>query len=266
MKNRVVKIFNNIKIRNKLIITYLIVAIATVSIVSVYLTIKMNDVVSNNATENAENNVNTMKYQLEEVLNLTTRVSEMIYTDQVLSSILSTKYNNSSEAYDAYANYKVIDTYLNYYSEFAGITLYVDNNTLLYTNVTKVDDAIRNEGWYKQAVAQKGKIIWRYGKREKGSSNYLTLLRSIYSGNKLVAVLAIDINNSNLLSIIDDSQNELIALDEKTIPLINNINYLSYLPKDIANNIRYGQNYVEKANINGENDYIIINSFQIIKT
>ena len=64
MRNKVTLCLNNIKIRNKLIITYLIVAIATVSIVCIYLTNRMNSIIVNKAITEAEKNVGIIEYRM----------------------------------------------------------------------------------------------------------------------------------------------------------------------------------------------------------
>ena len=87
MKKIIYELSNNMKIKNKLMITYLTVVIATVSIVGIYLTNRITDVLTNNAITQAENNAETMKYRFEEVIKLTTRVSEMVYSDEKLHEI-----------------------------------------------------------------------------------------------------------------------------------------------------------------------------------
>lgn len=65
MKYKIINVINNIKIKNKLILTYLIVTIATVSIVGTYLTTQMTSIVINRAIDEAENNSNIIQHRWE---------------------------------------------------------------------------------------------------------------------------------------------------------------------------------------------------------
>lgn len=65
MKYKIINVINNIKIKNKLILTYLIVTIATVSIVGTYLTTQMTSIVVNRAIDEAENNSNIIQHRWE---------------------------------------------------------------------------------------------------------------------------------------------------------------------------------------------------------
>ena len=117
-----------------------------------------------------------------------------------------------------------LHNYLKYYNEFASITIYVDNPTILgTTEILKVSDKVREEEWYKNAISNSGKIAWRYTTDELTQLQYLSLVRCIKdSSGKQIGVLVISINTSILKKIIDsDSINNIILLDGHTISLEN---------------------------------------------
>ena len=60
-------IINNMKIRTKLIISYLSIVIVTVLIVGVYLISRMNNIVVENAIKEVRYNNNSVKSRMEEV-------------------------------------------------------------------------------------------------------------------------------------------------------------------------------------------------------
>lgn len=269
MKNRVISFLNSLKIRNKLIITYLIVAVTTVSIVCIYLTKKMNTVVVNDAIVKAAKNVDIMEQRTQEILKVSTRVSDMIYSDYTLHDMLKHNYNNPLEVFNAYNDYDILTKYLKYYTEISNITIYSENDTLMSSiNISKVNDEIRDKKWYKNAIDGNGKIRWYYGYNINRNKTYLSLVRLIknYKGEK-VGVLVIDINNINLRDIVNTDTSEcIIALNginisgEENMDIsedLSNTDYYSLLEKS------YGSNkYVTKTYLNENQYYIVVNSFK----
>lgn len=264
------KIINNLKIKNKLILTYLIVAIITVSVVGIYLTTRMTEIVINRAINEAENNANTMQYRLEEIIKLTTRVSDMIYADENLNSMVSKKYKSYGEVVEAYSEYSSIKNYLKYYKEFANITLYVENETLLENSeILKVTDQIKQESWYQDAIEDNGKVSWRYTQDRLTKVYYLSLVRLVKDANgRKTGVLVINIAPSALTAITNpDSKNNIIALDKKTISLREDHS----IEDEQLSGVRIkesedGRNYVLRTKFNEIDSYIIINSFKVEKT
>ena len=270
MKYKIGSLFNNIKIKNKLILTYLIVTIATVSIVGTYLTTQMTEIVLNRAIDEAENNSNIIQHRLEEILNLTTKVSELIYADDKLNAILNRKYQSYGEVIDAYNNYPTLHNYLIYYKEFASITIHVDNPTILGSpEILKVSDKVRQEEWYKNAISNSGKIAWRYTTDELTHLEYLSLVRCIKDTNgKQTGVLVISINTSILKKIIDtDPLNTSILLDGKTISSKDGyeIDEKDLLKQTIKSSVDNSIN-VFKTQFNNKESYMVLNSFRIEKT
>lgn len=270
MKHKMKSLINNIKIKNKLILTYLIVTIATVSIVGTYLTTKMTTIVVNRAIDEAENSSKIMQRRLEEVLNLTTKVSDMIYLDEKLNSILTKQYKTTGEAFEAYSSYPMLRNYLKYYREFTSISVYVENPTILGgSEILKVSDSIRAEDWYINALNKNGKITWKYTTDEFTNLEYLSLIRCIKdnSGRK-TGVLVISINPTILKSLIEtDPSNNMILLDGKTIS--SKKEYEIDEEEVIKNIIKYSENdsiSISKTKFNEQESYMILNSFKIEKT
>lgn len=267
---KIKNVINNVKIRNKLILTYLIVTIITVSIVGTYLTTQMTTIVVNRAVDEAENNSKIIQHRLEEVLNLTTKVSDMIYADEKLNSILTRQYKSSAEVFDAYSNYPVLHNYLKYYTEFASINVYVENPTILdNTEILKASDQIKIEDWYIKAINNSGKIAWRYTKDEYTNLEYLSLVRCVKDNNgRRIGVLVISINPKVLKSLTEtDPSNNMILLDGQTIYSKNG--YEINEEEVLKNTIKATENdysSVFKSKFNNQESYMILNSFKVEKT
>ena len=156
-------VINNMKIRSKLIISYLLIVIVTVVIIGGYLTSRMNNIVVQNAISEGRYNNKTIKSRMEESLKLAINTSDMIYQDDNIHALVTENYNNYGDVVTAYSTFNVLNDYLVYYNDFNSIKLYVDNETLLNgSNIIKVDDEIRESEWYKNAIDGKGIITWLY--------------------------------------------------------------------------------------------------------
>ena len=137
-------VINNMKIRSKLIISYLLIVIVTVVIIGGYLTSRMNNIVVQNAISEGRYNNKTIKSRMEESLKLAINTSDMIYQDDNIHALVTENYNNYGDVVTAYSSFNVLNDYLVYYNDFNSIKLYVDNETLLNgSNIIKVDDEIR---------------------------------------------------------------------------------------------------------------------------
>ncbi|MBX9186323.1 hypothetical protein [Clostridium sp. K04] len=146
-------VINNMKIRSKLIISYLLIVIVTVVIIGGYLTSRMNNIVVQNAISEGRYNNKTIKSRMEEALKLAINTSDMIYQDDNIHALVTENYNNYGDVVTAYSSFNVLNDYLVYYNDFNSIKLYVDNETLLNgSNIIKVDDEIRESEWYKNAI------------------------------------------------------------------------------------------------------------------
>lgn len=260
-------IINNMKIRSKLIISYLLIVIVTIVIVGGYLTKKMNNIVIENAINEGRYNNNSIKERLEEMLNLAINTSDMIYQDNKIHELVSKKYENNLEVVNAYSNFNTLNDYLVHYNEFNSIKLYVDNETILNgANIVKVDDEIRESEWYKNAIEGNGIITWLYKRDETTKKYNLSLIRSInsyYKGH--IGVLVISLNTSKLSKLVSDERyRSSILLDGEVV----DSNSLS-----IGKKVQFGQSetkasyyYDIKEEFNEDGDHLILNTFKIDKS
>lgn len=272
MRNKIVLWLTNLKIRNKLIVTYLIVAIATVSIVCIYLTNRMNTIIVNKSVIEAEKNVDVMEYRMKEILKVATRVSDMIYMDHNLHNILTSSYDSPLQIYNTYNDYDIFSTYLKYYTELWDITIYSENDNLLPSkNISIVDDKIRNSQWYKDALEGDGKIRWYYGNSMLSENKCTSLVRLIKNNRgQNVGVLSVNISNVELRSINNGDTKKLISLNGDIMLLRKDENLFQKLTKNnsyksIKKSDESSQ-YVINKEIEGKEYYMIMNSFKIEKS
>lgn len=260
-------IINNMKIRTKLIISYLSIVIVTVLIVGVYLISRMNNIVVENAIKEGRYNNNSVKSRMEEVLKLAINTSDMIYQDDNLHSMLKREYDNYGQVVSAYNEYTILRDYLKYYNEFNGVEMYVDNDTLLSaTGIFKVTDEIRESSWYKKAIEDKGIITWLYKKDETTGNYSLSLVRSINSTSKgHIGVLVISINPNYLADIVNDERYKTSILVDGRVIYSNDLKVgeIADLGRSEAE-ASYYYEINEEFNENG--DHLILNTFKLDKS
>lgn len=219
-KNNITKsIVNNLKIRTKLLIVYFIIVAVTVLTVGVYLTNSMKNVVIENSKKDARANSNQIKQRLTETLRLATSTSDMIYQDENLHKIVTTKYKSYGENVRAYNDYPILSNYLRYYNDLSNIRLYVDNDTILdNSNIVKVNDEVRNSSWYKKAREDKGVITWLYRYDEISKGYSLSLIRDISSDTDgHIGVLVISIQTSKFRKLISEEPYPITILIDGTV-------------------------------------------------
>ena len=260
-------IINNMKIRTKLIISYLSIVIVTVLIVGVYLISRMNNIVVENAIKEGRYNNNSVKSRMEEVLKLAINTSDMIYQDDNLHSMLKREYDNYGQVVSAYNEYTILRDYLKYYNEFNGVEMYVDNDTLLSaTGIFKVTDEIRESSWYKKAIEDKGIITWLYKKDETTGNYSLSLVRAINSTSKgHIGVLVISINPNYLADIVNDERYKTSILVDGRVIYSNDLKVgeIADLGRSEAE-ASYYYEINEEFDENG--DHLILNTFKLDKS
>ncbi|WP_370830680.1 sensor histidine kinase [Clostridium sp.] len=260
-------IINNMKIRTKLIISYLSIVIVTVLIVGVYLTSRMNNIVVENAIKEGRYNNNSIKSRMEEVLKLAINTSDMIYQDDNLHSMLKREYYNYGQVVSAYNEYTILSDYLKYYNEFNRVEMYVDNDTLLNaTGIFKVTDEIRGSSWYNKAIDDKGIITWLY-KRDETTGNYsLSLVRSINSISRgHIGVLVISINPNYLANIVNDELYKTSILVDGKVIYSNDLKVGEIA--DLGGSEAEASYYYEiNEEFNENGDHLILNTFKLDKS
>lgn len=200
---------------------YIISVLLPVFFVSLYLTYSMSNMVYSRTVDEALNDTLRVRGRVGELLYMMTNVSDKIYFDKQLKSIISSNYKSFLEVINAYNSYPALNDYIKYYSQIEAITLYVDNETM-YENgfFVKTTGKIREEAWYKAAVHSGGNILWQCFYENNNSSYYLALVRRIPINNSDYAVMVMRVSYNYLSSIIQDEKTTmLMTVDNESIVL-----------------------------------------------
>lgn len=221
-----VKLMNDIKIRNKLLLAFLGVTLLPVLLVGGYLTFEMRTMAFDNALEQASTNVDRVRKRTEEVIDVSQDISYRLNNDTRLKRLAVRKYESIYEVVKAYQDYTDVREYLRLYSEISNIRLYTDNSSLLNNwELINPSPAIKESEWYQRAQRYEGLVGWEYIEDERDHHKYLSLVRKIeLEGSSKTGVLVINVNSNKLTSILNqesfdtmivDDQNNIIASNRK---------------------------------------------------
>jgi two-component system, sensor histidine kinase YesM len=266
----ILKSINNMKIRKKLIIIYILV-LTPVLAVEMYLTSSMRAMIMERAVNEARVNTDRIQYRLNEALKKVTDVSDRLYVDKNLHKIVQTQYKNTMDAVNDYYNYGTFDEYLRSYQEIDSIRFYAENQSLLdNSRFIKATENIKNSQWYKDAVKSNGRISWQQHYDEISDKSFLSLIRVIKLDNRnVLGVLVININSSYIDSILKGEPFETVALVNKEKVVMSNSKDINYIDIDkIGTKFLKDDAYneIEKTSYNGKQSIIITNSFSPEKT
>jgi len=260
---KIFEALDNVRLKKKLFISYIIVAFVPIVLVGFYLTGQFRDHVLEQATEQSYNNVERIKLQLENVLQRPIDISGMLMSDSDLSRITNTHFNSTYEVVEAYQDYRSFNEYIKLYSEIFNIRFYMDNPTLLnnweFIQLTK---DITETQWY-DFSERSGLIYWGYIIDEtKKNNSFLTLVRKVeFPLYRTKGVLVMNVHPDALQNIVRQETFETFILDsENTIVAAKN---QSFVGKQLTElDFAVGRNEWEvgqyEMDIDGEPSRIIV--------
>jgi len=232
------KVISNMRIRNRLMAIYVIAGLIPLLLVGTYLTISTRNIVRERAVSEAEANSDRIVDRIKEITDLASDVSELLYVDKRLQSLVTTQYNEKDRSLilEDYEQYTTITEYMNYYASIDDIILYVKNETVLDWSIVKVTDRIAAQPWYQKTIKNGAKITWQYVYDEYLDKYNLALHRVIKNDNgNEIGVLQIKVTEQPLKNIIQDepfdtfiilNDEVIISNDKRTEDVsIANINY-----------------------------------------
>lgn len=209
------------KIRNKLIFFYVIVVMVPVLIVGLIVIQYFRQDALEKATEQTENNVQRIKTQIENQLNVPISVSNQLLLDRDMERVATTVYppDDPIQLVNAYRGYTDFSDYLRAYSEIKGIQLFTDNPTLLNNlQFMNADSAIQSADWYKKAMGKRT-IYWMYIEDMNNpgavSGKQLSLVRQIFFPNTgKRSVLVVQVDTDYLNSLLSQEPFDTMVADE----------------------------------------------------
>ncbi|GKX31792.1 hypothetical protein SH1V18_42720 [Vallitalea longa] len=240
---------SNIKIKNKLILSFVLVVFIPVLFVGVFLTDNMKKNAMEQSVREAKGDVDRIESELLEILELSELIENKIIADLKVYEIISREYCDALEIFRNYSSYTTLSDYEITYRDIEDIRIYVENSTLLDNlDFMQATDEIKNKKWYQKAVEANGKITCEYYYDKIKNKNFLAINR-YYRNTKNKAVIMILVDIDYLVSLIEDETFETMIID-------NNGNIIvSKIPDEIGTNI----NDLEEVDFNNEQGLWVTN-------
>jgi two-component system sensor histidine kinase YesM len=212
-----VRLLNDIKIRNKLLLAFLLTTLLPVLLVGGYLTFEMRTMAFQSALEQASINVDRVKKRTEEVIGVSQDIAYRLSNDARLKRLAIRQYVSTYDVVEAYRDYSDMREYLRLYKDISNIRLYTDNATLLNNwELINPSPAIKESEWYQRAQRYDSFVGWEYIEDERDKRNYLSLVRKIeLEGSSKIGVLVINVNSQQLASILSQESFDTMIVDDQ---------------------------------------------------
>jgi len=207
---------NNVRIKQKLMFSFILVVFVPVLIVGIFLTAAFRQNVLDQATQQITNNVERIKKQTLDIIRMPIEISDKLLVDSRLTNVVNTQYSSTFEVVKAFWDYRDFRNYIQLYSEVFNIRFYTTNMTILDNwEFLKVTDSIAETPWYQSAMSQVG-IHWAYIPDEtKNNRNYLSLIRKItFPTYQTNGVLVISVNQNELNAMISREPFDTMIIDD----------------------------------------------------
>ncbi|WP_277470966.1 MULTISPECIES: sensor histidine kinase [unclassified Paenibacillus] len=266
---QLVSLINNMKLKYKLMMFYVVVVMIPVLIVGIILISYFRNAALDRAIDQASNNVEKIKSQMSSKLRVPTDISNLLFFDDALEVLVNTKYPNILELTKAYMDYTDFKEYMLQYREIANIRFFIDNPTLVNNlAITPLTSETEERPWFKKVMETKG-IYWLYidDKEEflsttKGSINKLSLIRQVsYPEYNSTGVIMVQVNQNELNNMLSQEPFETIITDEQGYivaaknPQLVGTTLASF---DIGVNLESQTDKVIQTQVKGEDSYVIL--------
>lgn len=212
---------NDIRLKSKLMISFILVVFIPVMIVGLFLTVKYRQTVLEQATQQALNNVEKIKTRTSNILRMPIEISNNLLVDKRLTRIVNTDYESTFEQVKAFWDYTDFKDHVHAYQEIHNIRFYTNNPSMMTNwDFLHPDENVKNSFWYKEAMElQKESISWYYIPDEtKGNQRFLSLVRRIsFPEYRTDGLLVVDVDQEELNSIVKQEPFDTMIFDEKGI-------------------------------------------------
>lgn len=235
-------------IQSKLLTMYIVVLIIPIVLVGYYLSVQLRENLIETKTREIEQNTEKIESDLFEEMSNVILISDWLYQDQELRTIIQKEYTSLYEIFEDYQEYEMFSDYLKYYDELANIRFYVENETLNSSlGLFPVNEEIKAENWYQHAMEKSGQFTWEYMNDPVTKRPYLYLTRAVFDRGDFIGVLAIAMSNEKLEEIVSSSTSPLFFTLNDDTPIF------SY-PKseDIVSSYEPYKNVVKVQNISNK--------------
>ncbi|MEK4564697.1 sensor histidine kinase [Alkalihalobacillus sp. FSL R5-0424] len=218
LRTRFLNWMNHLKLREKLMLTFIVVVLIPITLVGVLLTQELRSIALDDMMEQSKSNSERVKERTYELLKIPTFISNSLEFDRELEELVTTNYTSTFDVFSRYYQYQNFQSYLYTQREIKSVRFYYDNPTLINNwEFIPVDQKIRNEEWYQQVEADVGYNRWRLLPDETNNEQiFLSLVKRInFIEDQTFGVVVITIEPSQLDAILKQESLLTFLTDEE---------------------------------------------------
>lgn len=217
---RIVKFLDNMKIRKKLILTYLVVSIVPITILGLLCYRETRDLLLEKEGYKQEESLQQVRSSLDNQIQVYNNLSDYIVFNQTIKQVVNYDYQNYYDMYEKYTN--LLDPSLAslkyFHNDVKRVTIYTENTTVEHDTTIAPLENIKDYDWY-QEVSDNPGILWFVD--EEGNA-FLARQLPKDMGVLVEGVLYIDVNYKELFECMDnlvDSNYGICVTDAKGNPI-----------------------------------------------
>ncbi len=225
IKNQLIALENNTPIRKKFIVVYGCVILLPIFAITMILSREAQNQAMTTSMRQAVNLVEGIDKQLRQKMELALRISDQMYVDAQLKDLLTTRYTNAGDSFDALNKYKKDSEIIEInHDSISKILVTTDNMTILNSRFTQ---KMRDESWnsdnYRELINGNNGIkwaVWENTERNKKQENDIVLLRKLNLGNSSRGILHIYLNVEALAEMLGGQLYETVITDEEGVIIV----------------------------------------------
>lgn len=203
MRKRMLKTINNIKLRYKLALIYLITGILPIFILFFFSYSQMNKILLERDQENVQNFLQQSVSNVDGQLEIYNNLSNYVSFNSTISQIISYEYKSEYELYSQLVQTfdPMVSSLKLFHDDVNRVTIYAEGDIKHDTTIAPISE-IRDESWYLSASTNT-QIQW-FADSEKQS---LISARKmpILSNNKILGIMYINVDYNKVFSTFEDT-------------------------------------------------------------
>lgn len=203
MKVKIKQYINDIKLREKFILVFIICVFVPLVCTNGFIISIIRINMKREAERNMRDTADRIEYEISANVGALVSVADYLYMNEELNQFLEKEYASEAEYYNAYVNFMNNDIIHYYYSAHSvySITVCTENETIINGNYFVRRSDVENADWVK-AFENSGRRLFLYAYYEDGKNSngyiekgrHIAIIRRLdyYSGGKDIIMLDID--------------------------------------------------------------------------
>lgn len=201
-----------------------IVVIVPIFLAGIFNILNMVNILQESIINTSFNNADRLKSRLGDMIATVDGIAQQIYVNDEICRFLAIGYETPEECEAFYSEKSYFGSYISAYDQVKKMRIYVERPLPLYNKeFICTTDSVRENKWYKEAIAYKGKTKLSVFQDKTDSNVYLHLLRAMYANGQCVGVLDITIDPDWIDNMMENETDDVVFSTERGKVFYSNI-------------------------------------------